>query len=859
MGGLPPVFIEFLGKSTGVKMAMRDIKSELRKTAAEGETGFTKFGKIGQAAVMGLGVAAVAVGVKTVRMASDFQTQMTRLQTAAGLTTQDIAKAGYTTDSLNQKVLALGSQVGMTGTQMAEALYHPISAGLDLGSALQVVKYSAEEAKISGASLDDTTYALSSVMKAFNRSAKDAGPTMAELNAIVGQGDMRFQDFNESVKNWAPTASQMGISVKSMGAGLAYLTDRGNSAEVASTRLTMGITMMSTPSQKATGMLKGLGLASTDVKASSAAMEMAMKKAGITQNQLAEDLKKPDGLYVALNHLKTALKNAGVSGTEADSVLSKIFGGGRSDKAIMSLMQNLDGVKTKFNDISRASNMSNFNAAWAKTQQTFSAQFDKMKASIENLGIAIGLKLLPTVSKIVSALAKFAGFLVKHKTVATALAIVIGVILVAAIVAATVALWGFITSAAVLEAIPWVAAITAIIIIIVLLATHWKQVWHVIKEVGLAVWHALEAAWHAVVSATVTAWHAVSGAVVSAWHAVAAFFVSAYHWVVDPIVQAWNWVKKLTISVWDAISGFFKKWWPLLLVIFAAPIAILMATWNHFHKQIESVAKTIWNGIKSFFAAVWGGIKKIAGVVWDAIKVAIIQPIMDIWHFIVIAWHTLSGWLTSAWHGIERAAGFIWGLIKIAMINPLMSAWHTLTSIVGNIASAIWNGLVKAWNSVKSVGSWFLSIGKSIVEGIINGIENAAGSLFDSLRNLAGDALNAAKSFLGINSPSKVFAMVVGKAIPEGVAKGVTDHAYLAHSAVRQMAGNLSAESVSLGTSASGSNGGYGAMAANGQPIVINLNVTAETDEGVLFKILQKSSLQHNRRNLTNGLSLARG
>jgi hypothetical protein len=43
------------------------------------------------------------------------------------------------------------------------------------------------------------------------------------------------------VKNWTPTGAAIGISIQSMGAALAYLTERGNSAEVASTRLTMGL------------------------------------------------------------------------------------------------------------------------------------------------------------------------------------------------------------------------------------------------------------------------------------------------------------------------------------------------------------------------------------------------------------------------------------------------------------------------------------------------------------------------------------------------------------------------------------------------------------------------------------------
>ena len=65
------------------------------------------------------------------------------------------------------------------------------------------------------------------------------------------------------------------------------------------------------------------------------------------------------------------------------------------------------------------------------------------------------------------------------------------------------------------------------------------------------------------------------------------------------------------------------------------------------------------------------------------------------------------------------------------------------------------------------------SIGSNIVSGIVSGVSNAAGALYSTLSSLASNALSAAKSALGINSPSKVFRDTVGISIPEGIAVGV--------------------------------------------------------------------------------------
>lgn len=408
-------------KSAEDQAKAAEVSAARTKTANDSKSAsYAAVGSVMKKALIGVTAAVGIADIASLKFASDFQTQLTRLYTAAGAPKQAVL------DNANA-IVQLGTSVGQTGTAMAEALYHPVSAGLDLATSMKVVAESAKEAAISGASLDDTTYSLSSVMKAFNQTGNDAGQTMALLNAIVGQGDMRFQDFNGSIKNWAPTAAQMGISIQSMGAGLAYLTDRGNSAEVAATRMTMGISMMTTPSAQAAKLLEGLGVASSDVTASSDAMTQVLKNAHITQNQLALDLQKPDGLYVALHHLQTALHDAGVSGTEADSLLAKVFGGGRSDKAIMSLMQNLEGVKTKFEDIGNASSTKSFTQNWEDAKNTFAFQMKQIKAWAENTATSLGLFLLPKISGFIGSAehtgqSMISGFMQGSRTPASALA-----------------------------------------------------------------------------------------------------------------------------------------------------------------------------------------------------------------------------------------------------------------------------------------------------------------------------------------------------------------------------------------------------------------------------------------------------
>ena len=214
---------------------------------------------------------------------------------------------------------------------------------------------------------------------------------------------MRFQDFNQSVKNFAPTGASMGISLQSMGAGLAYLTDRGNNAEVASTRLTMGLSMATAGSKAANTYMKDLGLTTGTLDLKNKSLQATMMAGGLTTNKFAADLKKPDGLYVALSDMQHAFTKAGLSKNQADQVMAKIFGGGRSDKAIVSLMQNLDGVRQKYDAIGQG--VKNYGKDVATEQATAQQKWKDFIATSQNLATGFGNTLLPTFTKLVGGMA----------------------------------------------------------------------------------------------------------------------------------------------------------------------------------------------------------------------------------------------------------------------------------------------------------------------------------------------------------------------------------------------------------------------------------------------------------------------
>lgn len=95
---------------------------------------------------------------------------------------------------------------------------------------------------------------------------------------------------------------------------------------------------------------------------------------------------------------------------------------------------------------------------------------------------------------------------------------------------------------------------------------------------------------------------------------------------------------------------------------------------------------------------------------------------------------------------------------------------------------------------VNTFGNYdWLSIGRNIIQGIADGIRNAASLIIDAAKSAAQSAFEAAKSALGIQSPSKLFRDEVGAQISAGIALGITDGSDMVDKALQDLSTNAAA------------------------------------------------------------------
>jgi TP901 family phage tail tape measure protein len=854
------VFIEFLGKSTGLMATTAAVKTELAGIEAEGGGKLAGLGAVGTAALAGIGAAAAGAAVHAVHMAADFQTAMTRVRTGAGESAANMSL-------VSNGVLAMAGQVGQTTEQLTSGLYTVESASFHGADALTVLRDSAMGAKVGAADLSTVTDAVTTALNAYKMGAGDAAAVTNSLIATEAEGKTNLEDLAGSMANVLPAASAAHVGLQEVLGAMATMTAQGTPAAVAATYLRQTIGALSNPSGKAAQEMQSLGLKAIDVSQNLGKNGLASTLEMLT-NAIQSKM-GPSGT-VLVEHLQKAAK----SSTDFQKVLAQLppaqqtyigaladmVGGTKSMQAALELTGS-HMADFKANTAGIAEHVKaggNSIEGWADVQKTFNQRLAEAKATAEALGIRIGQVLMPAISAVLGGVMAMVTWFQKHHDAAIMVGGALAGVLAVGLYMAAAAAWTF-TAALLANPLTWIViAVMAVGAAIAWLVVHWSSVWAEVKKVAELVAAVVVGAFVFLAAETVRLWRMITGGVSAAWRSIAAFFSAAWHFVADPAVAAWRWIENTTKEIFGRVTAFFRKWWPLLLVIFAPPIALLLAIWNHWHKQIIGTALAIWGAISGFFVKTWQEICAVASFSWRIFKQAVITPSLELWQWLSGLWTDAIGWLSAKWRIIELTAQVIWRQIRSAVIEPLLDAWRSVTGTADKIGSAISGAFDDAKREVMGVVRDFEDVGSNIVNGIVRGVTGAAHFLTDKIKGLANDALKSAKSFLGIASPSRVMADEVGRWIPHGIAAGVAEHAHVAAGAVAQLSAGLSAQAVTPNLALAGSNGSdsYGSYGGTGS--VVEVTTIVQLDGNELFRAVQPHALRNDRRNPRAGLVYVR-
>jgi phage-related protein len=160
---------------------------------------------------------------------------------------------------------------------------------------------------------------------------------------------------------------------------------------------------------------------------------------------------------------------------------------------------------------------------------------------------------------------------------------------------------------------------------------------------------------------------------------------------------------------------------------------------------------------------------------------------------------------------IDNLPKLIDGGIRLiaALANGLIRAIPNLVSKIPQIISSIVKGIISGIPAI-------FDVGKNIVEGLWNGIKSMGSWVSGKVKDFFGGIVGGVKDFLGIHSPSKVFAGI-GGFMAEGLGEGFSDEF---SSVKKDIEGNMSFDAGTITADANISrnytSGSYGAESTSG-------------------------------------------
>ena len=251
---------------------------------------------------------------------------------------------------------------------------------------------------------------------------------------------------------------------------------------------------------------------------------------------------------------------------------------------------------------------------------------------------------------------------------------------------------------------------------------------------------------------------------------------------VTPVI---NNIAALIQAVLPAIQSAFQIWGTYIQGVINAVFPFIQTIVTSVMNVINEIITTVLAAINGDWSGVWEGIKNIASSVWDGIQSIVSGAINAVSGVISSVLSGISGIFSSVWNGINGAVSSAWSGITSAVSSGVSSMMNFITSIPSRIMGVF-----------SGAGSWLLSAGQNIIQGLINGITNAIGGAISAVKDAVGGIIDGAKSLLGIASPSKVFDREIGRMIPAGLGRGVSENERAATRPVEDMVNSLLPSSI---------------------------------------------------------------
>lgn len=646
------LLLDTKGFQSGFSSAMKDMKTFQDESATVSDK-FSAMGSaltsVGGTLTKSVTLPLVGVGAAVMKVGSDFEAQMSRVQAISGATGDELK-------ALTDQAIDLGATTAFSAGEAAEGMENLASAGFNTQEIMSAMPGLLDLAASSGAELGTASEIAASAIRGFGLAASDAGHVADVFAEAAARTNAQTEDMGEAMKYIAPVAKAMGQSLEETAAAVGIMSDAGIKGSQAGTSLRSALSRLAKPTEVMLTKMGELGLSFYDAQ----------------------------GNMLPLNGIIEQLETnmAGLTQEQRNNALITLFGQ-ESLSGMLALMERgpeeLRALTESFEDCDGAA------AEMAETMlDNTKGSVEEMMGSIETLAIRLQQVMAPAVTAVVQKITEFVNKLSSLSP--ETLQMIVTIAGVVAALGPLLLIIGKLSSAigsiislvggagglsAVLTALT--GPIGIVIAAIAALVTAWVTDFGGIREKTAEIFEAIK-------SVFTTAWEFISNLwnenflniqniAQTVWSNIELIFSTAFNLISNAFQifaalfqgdwdTAWNLVKEGASLIWETIKTLFSNFLNLLVdTLIHIGVRLLQAAKDTFNKVKEGF-QNVWDAIKTWFSEVVNDpvntIKGIGSALFEAGK----SIFTSLWDGMKSIWESITSWVSNAVNWISEKVQF---------------------------------------------------------------------------------------------------------------------------------------------------------------------------------------------------------
>lgn len=230
------------------------------KTVASGMENTGRKSALIASGMTAAGLAVAAFGVAAVKMAADFDQQMSTVQANTGATSAQM-------DQLRAAAIEAGASTVYSASDSADAINDLGKAGMSVtdiltGGLTGALNLAASD----GMAVGDAAEYMANALSMFHLKGSQASQVADTLAAGAGKAVGNVSDFGEALNNCGAQANSFGMNIQETTGVLALFAQNGTIGAEAGTQLNSMLMKLAAPSAEASNTMKELGISAYDAQ-----------------------------------------------------------------------------------------------------------------------------------------------------------------------------------------------------------------------------------------------------------------------------------------------------------------------------------------------------------------------------------------------------------------------------------------------------------------------------------------------------------------------------------------------------------------------------------------------------------------